>query len=271
MSDKAKKLYAKLSRLGYAMTTIMIYLSATSTRTLESIPGHLIGNVVQVYGWQSEQGFWDDIDLYPDKNDRHQQVDEWCYVFQQPEHMHSWMTDQEGRVLKLERKEQNYLTAFINQNTKVDVMEVYSPPRLAKRASRVGLRPGASLDLVTGWDFKVAKCLLAQRGRVQAGLCHIPFPMWRVNRGQLQGQTPRSSRSTSRTWRHRMEPNGVKIGFAAHHMPLSWKILCASSATRTSVSTWPKRRNHLDRWNSPSCRIARSKRFDKPEPRSSNL
>ena len=35
-------------------------------------------------------------------------------------------------------------------------MEVYSPPRLAKRASRVGLRPGASLDLVTGWDFNRA-------------------------------------------------------------------------------------------------------------------
>ena len=77
-------------------------------------------------------------------------------LIHQPEHMHSWVTDQDGEVIKLDRKEQHYLANYISQNTKVDVMEVYSPPRLAKRASRLGLRPGASLDLVTGWDFNRA-------------------------------------------------------------------------------------------------------------------
>ncbi|CAJ1392757.1 unnamed protein product [Effrenium voratum] len=153
--DEAQKLYAKISRLGYALTTVMIYLSNTS-RTMESIPDYLIGNMVQVYGWQSKEGLWDTISIYPEPNEHYQHVDEWCYVFHQPEHMHSWVTDQDGEVIKLDRKEQHYLANYISQNTKVDVMEVYSPPRLAKRASRLGLRPGASLDLVTGWDFNRA-------------------------------------------------------------------------------------------------------------------
>ncbi|CAJ1399663.1 unnamed protein product [Effrenium voratum] len=153
--DEAQKLYAKISRLGYALTTVMIYLSTTS-RTMESIPDYLIGNMVQVYGWKSKEGLWDTISIYPGTNEHYQHVDEWCYVFRQPEHMHSWVTDQDGEVIKLDRKEQHYLANYISQNTKVDVMEVYSPPRLAKRASRLGLRPGASLDLVTGWDFNRA-------------------------------------------------------------------------------------------------------------------
>ncbi|CAJ1434177.1 unnamed protein product [Effrenium voratum] len=153
--DKAQKLYAKISRLGYALTTVMIYLLTTS-RTMESIPDYLIGNMVQVYGWQSKEGLWDTISIYPETNEHYQHVDEWCYVFHQPEHMHSWVTDQDGEVIKLDRKEQHYLANYISQNTKVDVMEVYSPPRLGKRASRLGLRPGASLDLVTGWDFNRA-------------------------------------------------------------------------------------------------------------------
>ncbi|CAJ1446793.1 unnamed protein product, partial [Effrenium voratum] len=131
----AQKLYAKISRLGYALTTVMIYLSNTS-RTMESIPDYLIGNMVQVYGWQSKEGLWDTISIYPEPNEHYQHVD--------------------GEVIKLDRKEQHYLANYISQNTKVDVMEVYSPPRLAKRASRLGLRPGASLDLVTGWDFNRA-------------------------------------------------------------------------------------------------------------------
>ncbi|CAJ1342518.1 unnamed protein product, partial [Effrenium voratum] len=105
---KAQKLYAKISRLGYALTTVMIYLSTTS-RTMESIPDYLIGNMVQVYGWQSKEGLWDTISIHPEPNEHYQHVDEWCYVFHQPEHMHSWVTDQDGEVIKLDRKEQHYL------------------------------------------------------------------------------------------------------------------------------------------------------------------
>ena len=113
VSDKAQKLYAKISRLGYTLTTVMIYLSTTS-RTMESIPDYLIGNMVQVYGWQSKEGLWDTISIYPETNEHYQHVDEWCYVFHQPEHMHSWVTDQDGEVIKLDRKEQHYLANYIS-------------------------------------------------------------------------------------------------------------------------------------------------------------
>ena len=36
---------------------------------------------------------------------------------------------------------------------RANVMELYSPPRLAAWAEKLGLRSGGSLDLSTGWDF----------------------------------------------------------------------------------------------------------------------
>ena len=36
---------------------------------------------------------------------------------------------------------------------RANVMEIYSPPRLAAWAEKLGLRSGGSLDLSTGWDF----------------------------------------------------------------------------------------------------------------------
>ena len=41
----------------------------------------------------------------------------------------------------------------IEQTNKVDVMEVYSPPRVTVHAGKHGLKPGDSLDLVAGYDF----------------------------------------------------------------------------------------------------------------------
>ena len=38
----------------------------------------------------------------------------------------------------------------------VDVTEVFSPARVNKLAAKVGLTPGASLDLTNGWDFSLA-------------------------------------------------------------------------------------------------------------------
>ena len=35
----------------------------------------------------------------------------------------------------------------------VDLKGVHSRPRLTRLAGRLGLRPGAALDLLTGWDF----------------------------------------------------------------------------------------------------------------------
>ena len=36
---------------------------------------------------------------------------------------------------------------------KVDVCEIYSPPRITLQARKYGLRPGEAMDLMTGYDF----------------------------------------------------------------------------------------------------------------------
>ena len=36
---------------------------------------------------------------------------------------------------------------------KVDVMEIFSPPRVTVQASKFGLKAGEALDLITGYDF----------------------------------------------------------------------------------------------------------------------
>ena len=39
----------------------------------------------------------------------------------------------------------------------VDVVEAYSLPRVAKVAGQMGLKPGESMDLTTGWDFTLER------------------------------------------------------------------------------------------------------------------
>ena len=36
---------------------------------------------------------------------------------------------------------------------KVDMCEVFSPPRVGVEAKKFGLKPGDSMDITTGWDF----------------------------------------------------------------------------------------------------------------------
>jgi hypothetical protein len=39
----------------------------------------------------------------------------------------------------------------------VDIAEVYSPPRITKQATKMGLTPGLAMDLNTGWDFRLER------------------------------------------------------------------------------------------------------------------
>ena len=39
------------------------------------------------------------------------------------------------------------------KGVKVDVSEVFSPPRVTEMAAQYGLKPGDAFDLTTGWDF----------------------------------------------------------------------------------------------------------------------
>ena len=41
----------------------------------------------------------------------------------------------------------------LEQVNKVDVMEIYSPPRVTVQAKKYGLRSGEAMDLATGYDF----------------------------------------------------------------------------------------------------------------------
>ena len=48
-----------------------------------------------------------------------------------------------------------FRTELINAVGQVDVTEVYSPPRVTLTASTFGLNAGESMDLTTGWDFRL--------------------------------------------------------------------------------------------------------------------
>ena len=40
---------------------------------------------------------------------------------------------------------------------RVDISEVFSPPRVTEMAAKYGLKPGDAFDLTTGWDFDLNK------------------------------------------------------------------------------------------------------------------
>ena len=48
-------------------------------------------------------------------------------------------------------------TPLTRQLYRVDVVEVYSPPRVSKTAERYGLKAGEAMDLLTGWDFTLRR------------------------------------------------------------------------------------------------------------------
>ena len=42
------------------------------------------------------------------------------------------------------------------EECRVDVAEIYSPPRVTSEAKNYGLRTGEAMDITTGWDFRDA-------------------------------------------------------------------------------------------------------------------
>ena len=85
----------------------------------------------------------------------------------------------------------------------MDVAEVYSPPRIAEMAGRMGLRPGWSLDLTTcdeqgrQWDFNcpamrnvAVRKLLQDKPRLLVGspMCSAFSTMNNINYSRMTGQ-----------------------------------------------------------------------------------
>ena len=67
-------------------------------------------------------------------------------------------------------------TDVVQSLMRVDVAEMYSPPRVTEEAKRYSLKPGEAMDLTTGWDFrrrddraKAAKYIDEQKPRLLIG------------------------------------------------------------------------------------------------------
>ena len=56
------------------------------------------------------------------------------------------------KISKLEEE-----SLLVKQLRRVDVVEVYSPPRVSKTAEKHGLKAGEAMDLLTGWDFTLER------------------------------------------------------------------------------------------------------------------
>ena len=75
-----------------------------------------------------------------------------CYVYKVNTDVSNWHSDRVGASLPLTKEHTRLVCASLSTEFP-DVAEVYSPPRVTKRAKAHGLRPGWALDLSTGWDF----------------------------------------------------------------------------------------------------------------------
>ena len=56
----------------------------------------------------------------------------------------------------VEKKSRRHMQRLRRRN-RCDIAEFYSPPRVAAMASECGMKPGFSMDLDTGWDFRRAQ------------------------------------------------------------------------------------------------------------------
>ena len=77
----------------------------------------------------------------------------WCYVYPQSSIRSECLSDATGKIQCLQRKDITEIKESVQ--AKWDVAEVYSPPRVTKRAQRMGLAPGLAMDFSTGWDFSL--------------------------------------------------------------------------------------------------------------------
>ena len=67
----------------------------------------------------------------------------------QPQHQ-DWF--EEPKETSFTRKQRKMIEKAW-KHMKMDVSEVYSPPRVAAEATRAGMKAGTSFDLLTGWDL----------------------------------------------------------------------------------------------------------------------
>ena len=100
--------------------------------------------------------------------------------------------DLSGNTKQLPRRARRTILAYYKKNfsgqsidkagqqqSDVDLMEIYSPPRVTARARGFGLKHGGALDLATGWEFyfgQPQRCSTSVGQRAQAALIILSPP-----------------------------------------------------------------------------------------------
>ncbi|CAE7633607.1 unnamed protein product [Symbiodinium necroappetens] len=135
---------------GWLWKTALLLLTMTQFSSEQAWPS-ITGPPQHRVSWNPKDRVWSDIDLY---DNAVASPGRWCYVFTRHDRYGGWLADDLGVFEPLKKDQRNYLSKNIAENLG-SVAEIYSPPRMIKRARQHGFQPGFALDLVTGWDFNV--------------------------------------------------------------------------------------------------------------------
>ncbi|CAE7419175.1 unnamed protein product, partial [Symbiodinium pilosum] len=166
-SPQLRSLKRSILQGGWLLKAVMILLTTATQTPPSSMSSVGLDAPHEHFLWSSEAQEWmstDESKASPssrtptpatrtkDKDMIHEVQDGMihCYLYSVSDALLSWSTDHFGRTAPLTKDHKRVVAASFN---KVDVAEVYSPPRVTKRARLLGLRPGWALDLSTGWDF----------------------------------------------------------------------------------------------------------------------
>ena len=142
------ELREKIRGKGWVLKTIMVLLT-TAVTTLDNLPG-LEGLKPQAnLGWCSSSKSWNFDEHHDEFNPYH---DLHCFIYTQDHGLPSRHADLHAQEKVLSREQRRILVTN-TESMNPDVSEIFSAPRVTKRASKMGLTPGWALDLVTGWDF----------------------------------------------------------------------------------------------------------------------
>ena len=150
------KLSDHLKKQGWALRTLLVMITWVTSGWTESYPSFLGAPKTRLV-WHPTAGIWSSPSASGTETPR-----VGCHVFANKNQAFNWLLDDVNTSsppstwVSLSRPQINQFAKHL-QKSGVDVAEVYSPPRVTKRAHLHGLRPGFALDLTTGWDFNLAK------------------------------------------------------------------------------------------------------------------
>ena len=143
-----------LLKTNKTLKPLLVLLTWVTTGWMNCQP-EFLGTPTASLVWCAQQGEW-----RPCRDDDGLQRRVGCHVFDNKYQKFNWVMDfaehtdpnYHNKFVALSKGQTSQLQKVLEKNL-VDVGEVYSPPRVIKRAEKMGLKPGFALDLATGWDF----------------------------------------------------------------------------------------------------------------------